>query len=172
MAYRPPPEVLAGLRTTLDVGTTVVGTDTRVFGGLDDGFGDDHFARRVAHQRARANGMSVSGMKYFPALVPEGGGVGHPNGWAKDAGDLRRNAETLRNIDGDTVIIDGVGRGIVATEFPKPEKPYTVAEDLVQKEADEVVVRDHGGRIRMDDYDVLCHGIREKRSCRAPGDDE
>jgi D-serine deaminase-like pyridoxal phosphate-dependent protein len=149
-----------------------IGSDTRIFGGLDDGFGSDRFARRIARERAAAEGFDTSGCKYFPEMVPEGGGVGHRLGWAKDRADLERNADMLRQIDGVNVELDGIGGTKRFSAPEKPDRPYTVAEDLVQDEADWSVATQHNGRIKKDDYDALCDDIREKRSGRAPGDDE
>ena len=155
MAYQPPPEVLARLRSELGV-PAYLASDRRIFQGTDDGFGSNTFGRRNARQMAEAAGVNVNGAKYFPTLAEE---PGDPKAWMRDTTDIQRRAA---EIGAD---VDFGGRKITAPRIEvADDKPYEVADDIVEREVAGIVETEHGGSVTKQKYDDLFDDVKTKRS--------
>lgn len=155
MPYSPPPETLARLRSDFGV-PAYLGSDKRIFQGGDDGFGTNNYARQQALANARAAGVNVSGAKYFPTLAEE---PGDPSAWMRDTTDISRQAT---KIGAD---VDFGGRKQKGTVIEVPDdKPYQVADDIVEREVQGIVEKEHGGSVDVKTYDDLFHQVKENRS--------
>lgn len=130
-------------------------TDATFLRGSEDGYGTDQRGRKVAHTKARAAGVNISGMRYCPQLATE---MHDPKAWVGSRADVKRIAEAR-----------GVGiEGTVTVKAPEVEhieKPYEVASNLVEREVDRIVREeaqgDVSGRERAD--------LKEKTKVRLKG---
>lgn len=155
MPYRPPPEVRARLRSEVGV-PAYLGSDRKIFQGSDDGFGENNYARQQALANARAAGVDVAGAKYFPTLADE---PGDPKAWLRDGTDIRKRAA---EIGAD---VDFGGRKFTAPRIEvADDKPYEVADDIVEREVAGIVETQHGGSVTKKEYDDLFHETKALRS--------
>jgi hypothetical protein len=155
MAYHPPPEIQAQLRSEVGI-PAYLGSDRRIFQGSDDGFGTNEHGRRVAREKAAAAGVDVGGAKYFPTLAEE---QGDPKAWLRDTTDISRRAAAIG------ADVDFGGRKFSAPRIEVPDDtPYEVADDIVEKEVQGIVETDHGGSVSKREYDDLFSEVKAKRS--------
>lgn len=155
MPYRPPPEVLERLRSDVPC-PAYIGSDRRFFSGGDDGFGHDNRSRQAALAKARAAGVDVTGAKYFPSLAEE---TFDPKAWMRDTVDLKHRAREIGRG------LESPGLHLEAPNVEVPDdKPYEVANDVVEKELDIVIDRDYGGHVTPQKQQDLFHEIKAKRS--------
>lgn len=130
--------------TTLDVCTTVIGTDSQFMAGTtrDDGFGTDHRTRKKVHANARAAGINPVGKKWVPSLVPLGE-QNSPKGLVDGRGDVvKRCQEMGASCEGRINVKGHTPDGPSAAEAP-----YEVAQELIDEDVNEIVERDHGGKV-------------------------
>ena len=119
-----------GGRMTRLIGAPAIMSDTRFFAGMGDGLGNDQQARVIAHRRARAAGVDTTGMTYFPQLCRKGKPF-DPAAWCHDRSDIKRKLMKLGK--------GAEGSINIATPEQEPDKPYRVAEDIVNRAtADEI----------------------------------
>ena len=104
-------------------------TDTTFMAGshADDGFGNVKWLREKAIAKAKAAGVDVNGARYCPQLNAKGESLS-PKAWVRDKADVKRRCQEL-----------GMGcQGSVNVQAPErepaPEKPYRIAEDILDRE--------------------------------------
>lgn len=99
-------------------------TDTLFMRGTDDGFGSDERSRRLARAKARAAGVNPEGKRFIPQLCRRGVTF-DPMAWVDSHSDVKRRCKQ-----------EGWGcteLGIKEVSVDEPEKPYRVADDLVEQ---------------------------------------
>ena len=121
--------------------------------GSDDGFGKDQRARRYARRRAAAAGVSTAGKRYEPQLADY---LGDPRAWIDGPDDIKRICRK-RGWACD---------GAVSVAAPKyvdvpDDKPYRVAEDLVQKHVRRGIV-EQGLRPTPKQHGEMLEAARER----------
>jgi len=133
------------LATGLFIGIGLV-TDSTFMANRDDGFGKDERSRKVAYANARRLGIDTAGKSWFPGLARKGKGLGRdPDAWVgqkEGRGHIKKVCEKRNwNCEGSVnhkMRLDGPGPG---------DKPYTPAEDIVQRKVDDIVEKEHEGHI-------------------------
>lgn len=126
-------------------GVPAIKTPSMFYGGRrDDGFGNDDFRRRIAYARARAAGVNPTGKIYCPGLArPKC--PNDPMAWVSqmDAeAEIRRRCRELNyGAEGDIEVKQR------EPEADPLEKPYRVADDILEREVSEIVAKEHGGKI-------------------------
>ena len=111
-------------------------TDTTFLANRDDGFGSDSASRKLAKAKAKAAGVSTSGMVYCPSLCPPGESLS-PKAWIGGKADIKRICRKNNWSSADL--------GIKADKIDAEPKPYRVADDLVNNEVERIVDRQGGG---------------------------
>lgn len=126
-------------RTTLPFGLCYLQTDTTFLRGSEDGYGTDQRGRKTAHAKARAAGVNISGMRYCPGLATE---MHDPKAWVGSRSDVKRIAEARGlGIEGTVTVR--------APEVEHIEKPYEVANNLVEREVDRIVREEAQGDVSV-----------------------
>jgi len=121
-------------------------TDTTWMKGShnDDGFGDDTFAREIAYAKAKAAGITPSG-RYVSQLADE---LGDPKAWVNTRSDAKR-------------LVEGQGAScadlkVKARPIDEPDdwdKPYEVADDIVQEAVNAEIAGHHVGAQERSDLE-------------------
>ncbi len=142
-------------RTTLSWGLCNLHTNAMFLRGSEDGYGTDAKGRKAAHAKARAAGVNISGMRYCSQLATE---IHDPKAWIGTRDDARRVARA-----------NGVGlNGTVNVPLPEVEdveKPYEVANNLVEREVNRIVREEAQGDVSTKERAVL----QEKTKVRLKG---
>ncbi len=126
-------------RTTLPWGLCNLQTDTTFLRGSEDGYGTDQRGRKTAHAKARAAGVNISGMRYCPQLATK---MHDPKAWVGTRADVKRVAEARGlGIEGTV--------SVKAPEVEQIEKPYEVANNLVEREVDRIVREEARGDVSV-----------------------
>ena len=133
------------LATGLFIGIGLV-TDTSFLAGRDDGFGKDERGRKQAYANARRLGIDTTGKSWFPSLARKGRGLGRdPDAWVgrkEGRGHIKKVCQK-RNWN-----CEGSVNHKMRVDGPGPEDvPYRPAEDIVQREVETIVEKEHGGHI-------------------------
>jgi hypothetical protein len=119
-------------------------TDTTISAGRGDGFGNNDSVRRTAYARARMAGIDPNG-KTFCANLADERGHQDPAAWVPHSefrGHVRRVCEKRGYACNGSVNVKAP-----AKEDTMMDRPYQVAEDLVEQEVDNVVQDQHEGHI-------------------------
>lgn len=117
-------------------------TDTSLH--LGDGFGNNPLARKMAYKRARAAGIDPNGKTYCANLADERGHQ-DPGAWVPHH-DFRGHVKKVCQNRGYGC--DGsVSVKSPAVEDTMMDRPYRVADDLVEQEVDTVVGKEHEGHV-------------------------
>lgn len=133
-------------RTTLNICTTIQGTDSQFLSGSqdDDGFGNDQMSRQIAYRKARAAGFTPTG-RYISQIADE---LGDPKAWFSHKADVKRVCEERG------YSCDGSGAKVKARPVDGPDpwdEPYRVADDIVQESVEkELAGQRIGTQERMD----------------------
>jgi len=131
-------------------------TDTQrgLFNGAEDGFGTDNRARQMFRRKCRAAGVPVHG-RYFPQLCRPGRPL-DPFAQCSDTGDIKRKLQLLgKGCEGSI--------NVKPPEWiPEPEKPYRVADRLVEQEASSVIAREGLTGLTPKEHKVLRENVRER----------
>jgi len=122
----------------------VLFTETRYFADLrrraGDGFDDDEKSRKKAKEIARRAGVSTEGKTFFPHMCRPGEQFS-PTAWVGDAADLR-NAAIAAGVGVNSKICK-----VPAVEKATVERPYQVADDIVERETQMIVDDNFGGNV-------------------------
>lgn len=114
-------------------------TDATFLRGSEDGYGTDARGRKAAHAKAQAAGVNISGMRYCPQLATE---IHDPKAWVGSRADAKRIAEARGlGLEG-TVTVKG-------PEVEHIEKPYEVADNIVEREVDRIVQDEAKGDVSV-----------------------
>lgn len=116
-------------------------------GNRGDGFGHDERGRRRAHAKARAQGISTSGKWWSPQL----------NAWIGGDDDVKRICQQRR------LACSGSVNYTPPPKEPEPEKPYQVAEDIAEREVQDVL-EEHGHEMTSKEIKELPEKTREELS--------
>jgi hypothetical protein len=131
-------------------------TETAYFGRKKaDPFGGDIRTRKLAEAIATRAGVSTVGKTFMPSLCRKGKFL-DPQAWVGDASDIRRAA---------TAADMNVNSGFCKVKQPEPvvvERPYRVADDIVESEVEERVEKEYGGRIDPKARRILSETVREE----------
>lgn len=130
-------------------------TSTTFMANRDDGFGADDISRKMAHDKAEAAGVSVTGKTYMSQLCPKGDRLS-PKAWISDKDDAKRICED--NGWG----CDELGTKMPAYEGPGPDEPYKVDEQIVRDEVDGLLMRDEAEGVSQQEYDDLKETTRTR----------
>ena len=126
-------------RTTLSFGLCNLQTDATFLRGSEDGFGTDVRGRKAAHAKARAAGVNINGKRYCGGLATK---MHDPMAWVSSRADVKRVAEAR-----------GLGiEGTVTCKAPEVEhieKPYKVADNLVEREVSRIVQEEARGDVSV-----------------------
>lgn len=130
-------------------------TDATFLRGSEDGFGTDKRGRKIARAKARAAGVSVSGKRFCPQLAST---MYDPKAWIGSRDDVKRVA-----------LAKGVGvEGTVNVKAPEVEdveKPYEVADNLVEREVERIVKDEARGDVSVRER----RDLKEKTKVRLKG---
>jgi putative FmdB family regulatory protein len=134
----------------------------RAASGLaDDGLGDDDFKRRFAYAAARRAGVSPSGKSFCPGLCAPGKPY-DPEAWVSHASarsDIKKRCRELNYAaDGDVTVAQR------EPETDPNEGPYRVADKIVQKKVNEIVAKEHGGKVTKKKRADLVEATSERMS--------
>jgi hypothetical protein len=142
---------------------TAIRTDSRFLSGLhtDDGFGGDDLTRRTVHRRARAAGISPTGKKWCPQLVPHGDPMS-PEGLVSDMHEAE--ARCRQNGYGASGRINTNKREL--DEHDPLEKPYRINDAVVEQKVQERIARE--GPVSPKKREQLTGDIRESMMPATP----
>ena len=133
----------------------VTGTDTQII-GTDDGFGNDNRSRQIFRRKCAAAGVPITG-KYYPQLCRDGHTL-DPEAQASTTGEIKRKLQAMGRgcVEGSTAI-----RCKVPEQPPEPDRPYTVASDIVEKATRERI-RKQGLRLTPSQRKKLRETVRQE----------
>ncbi len=142
-------------RTTLPWGLCHLQTDSTFLRGSEDGFGTDARGRKLAYAKAKAAGVNISGMRWCGGLATE---MYDPKAWVSTRADVKRVAQA------NGLGIEGTVN-VKAPEVEHIEKPYEVANNLVEREVDRIVREDAQGDVSVRER----RDLKEKTKVRLKG---
>ncbi len=154
--YTPSTKLRDSLRSSFPC--PAIHTNTNFLSGQGDGFSSD-MIRKKAYANAREAGVNPTGKVYSSQLARKGMGAGKdPEAWipADDPkGHIARVCQKR-----------GMGcEGSVNVDAPAYEisddKPYRVADDIIEKEA-AMIVEDRGGDLTAQEHTNLKDEVRER----------
>lgn len=131
-------------------------TSTTFMANRDDGFGEDDISRKVAHAKAEAAGVSVTGKTYMSQLCPTGDRLS-PKAWISDKDDAKRICEA------NGWECDELGTKMPAYDKPHPDEgPYKIDEQIVRDEVDGMLARDEAESVSQQEYNDLKENTRTR----------
>lgn len=117
-------------------------TTTNFMAGLDDGLPDER-SRKLAHQKARAAGVNISGAKFHPGLCRRGVPF-DPQAWYRDEAEVKQKVERLgRCVEGSV----NHRSSIRDCDLAAVDRPYRVADEVVKPEVDLEIKEVYGGKV-------------------------
>lgn len=129
-------------------------TSTTFMANRDDGFGDDERHRSIAHAKAEAAGVSVTGKTYMSQLCPKGKPLS-PEAWISNKDDAKRICE--KNGWGCEEL------GVKMPEYEGPsDEPYKIDEQIVKDEVDGMLIRDGAEAVSQQEYSDLTETTRTR----------
>jgi hypothetical protein len=136
------------------------GLDTQLMGGLDDGFGNDNTSRQIALAKARAAGVSTTGMKFNYGLCPKGEPFS-PKAWYRDGAEARRKVRELGRCANGAI---NVSSPLSDADIADNEKPYRVSRSVVKEDVDREIAQCHGGMVSAGKKEELYSKYQDKHS--------
>jgi len=118
-------------------------TNTTFVRGQGDGFMDD-YSRRRGYAYARRYGINPTGKIFVGSLVEPGRPPFAPEGWV-DAGDAKDQIK--RRLEKQGRGADGMVKVKPREREPINTGPYRPDSALVNDKVDEIVEREHGGKV-------------------------
>ena len=133
-------------------------TETTFTIGMDDGFGNNDFKRRIAYKKAREAGVNPTGKIYCPGLCRRGMPY-DPRAWVSASNARAEARKRCRELG---YASEDLGVKHVEPENDPQDKPYRPAPSLVQKEVDLIVEREYDGKIDKKKRQQLVEEVTER----------